>query len=244
VQINVLLITGVDEFGNKGDYVVKFRGAERMSDEAFLRELLASFIAMQMDIPVAYPAIINISNGFINLLVGNDAWKYANKSVGFNFGSKYISDYFILPVTQPLNNSQLSYAQMIFSFDVLIQNSDRTVVKPNMLTNGNEIIIFDHELAFGFIFDFIKAPDPWIIKEKDLAWINLHCLLPKIKGKDYDFDEFSQRLDTLDENFWNTARQLIPEDWLSDQFELIKNYFTAIFQNKAAFILELKKLMS
>ena len=51
-------------------------------------------------------------------------------------------------------------------------------------------------------------------------------------------------MDNLDENFWNTARQLIPEDWRSDQFELIKSYFTAISENKDAFILELKKLMS
>ena len=47
-----LLITGVDILGNKGDYVVKFRGAERMSNDAFLRELLAAFLAMQMEIPV------------------------------------------------------------------------------------------------------------------------------------------------------------------------------------------------
>ena len=62
-----------------------------------------------------------------------------------------------------------------------------------MLTNGNEIVIYDHELAFGFIFDFVKAPDPWIIKEKDLAWINLLWLLPKIKGKAYDFDGSFQK---------------------------------------------------
>jgi len=39
-----LLITGADVTGKKGDYVVKFRGAARMSNEACMRELLAAFI--------------------------------------------------------------------------------------------------------------------------------------------------------------------------------------------------------
>jgi hypothetical protein len=42
------LISGVDINGNKGDYVVKFLAAGRMSTEAFQREPLAAFIAMEM----------------------------------------------------------------------------------------------------------------------------------------------------------------------------------------------------
>lgn len=239
-----LLITGVDENGIKGDYVVKFRGAERMSNEAFLRELLGVFIAMQMEIPVVKPVLVNISQDFADLLKENNAWQYATKSIGYNYGSEYVKDNLIMPVSQHLSNHQLNYAQTIFAFDVLIQNPDRTINKPNMLTNGNEIVILDHELAFSFIFDFVNDPDPWIIKEKDLTWINSHCLLPKIKGKEFDFDEFSKRFDKLDENFWETAWNLLPEDWHFGQFELIKKHITAISENKASFILELKKLMS
>lgn len=66
-----LLIRGVDNNGNKGDYVVKFRRAERMSAEASMRELLAAFIAKQMQIPVINPAIVNVSRAFINLLQGS-----------------------------------------------------------------------------------------------------------------------------------------------------------------------------
>lgn len=239
-----VLVIGVDESGIKGDYVVKLRGAERMSNEASMRELLAAFIAMQMEIPVVTPVVVHISNDFVDLLKGNDAWKNASSSIGYNFGSKYLKDFLIMPVNQQLNSHQLNNAQTIFAFDILIQNSDRRKEKPNTLTNGNEIVILDHELAFGFIFDLFKDPHPWKIKEKDLEWIGLHYLLPKIRHKDFDFDEFSKRLDNLDENFWNTAWGLIPDNWRSDQFNLIKNYFTAILENKASFILKLKKLMS
>ena len=239
-----LLITGADVNGRKGDYVVKFRGAARMSNEACMRELLAAFIAAQMGIRVVSPVIVNISQNFVELLIGNDAWQYANKSLGFNYGSEYIKKYSTILPTQDLNNHQLQYAQTIFAFDVAIQNPDRTNEKPNMITDGTEIVIYDHELAFSFVLDIFTNPKPWEIRQTDLEWINKHCLLPKIKGKGFYFGEFSQRFDNLDENFWETARTLIPDEWLSDQFDRIKQHFSAICNNKDAFILELKKLMS
>src|SRR5579872_2597773 len=148
-----LLIRGVDENGNKGDYVVKFRGAERMSEEASMRELLAAFIAAQMGIRVVQPVIVNISGAFIELLKGESAWQYATKSVGYNFGSEYLKEYSTIMPTQVFNAEQLHAAQTIFAFDVTIQNPDRRIGKPNMLTDGAEIVIFDHELAFSFVLD-------------------------------------------------------------------------------------------
>ncbi len=239
-----LLITGVDGNGVKDDYVLKFKAAERMSYEACMRELLAIFIAKQLDINSVEPAIINVSQPFIELLVGKDSWKPASKSLGYNFGSKYKKGYNTLITGQPLNNNELVAAQAIFVFDVFVQNSDRTNSKPNMMTNGQEIIIYDHELAFGFIFDTIKNAKPWVVRESDLQWINRHTLLTKIKGKEFDFDEFSRRFDTLDETFWQAAWNLIPNQWRSDQFVIIREVLSSICNNKEIFIVELKKLMS
>lgn len=239
-----MLITGVDATGAKGDYVVKFRAAERLSVEAFMRELLAVFIASQMEIRVVNAVVVNISQAFVDILVGNPAWQYASKSLGFNYGSEYIKGYSTIPISQDLNNHQLAFAQTIFVFDVLIQNPDRTNEKPNLMTNGNEIVIFDHELAFGFVFDIFNNPNPWEIRDADYEWINRHCLLPKIKGKAFDFDGFSDRFNNLDDKFWEVAWSLIPPDWKNDQFEKIRNHFTIIKENKEAFISELKKILS
>jgi hypothetical protein len=239
-----LLITGVDSDGKKGDYVVKFKGAGRMSNEACMRELLASFIASQMGIRIVSPVIVNISKHFIDLLIGNEAWEYANKSLDFNYGSDYLEKYMTMLPTQDLNNNQLRYAQTIFAFDLIIQNPDRTNEKPNMITDGTEIVIYDHELAFSFVMDIFPNLKPWEIRQSDLGWINRHCLLPKIKGKEFDFPGFSERFDNLDKDFWDIARNLIPEEWYSDQFQRIKQHFSAICNNKDAFILELKKVLS
>jgi hypothetical protein len=105
-------------------------------------------------------------------------------------------------------------------------------------------VIYDHELAFSFIMDIFPNPKPWEPRPTDLEWINRHCLLPKIRGKVFDFKEFSDRFDNLDENFWETARRLIPQEWLSDQFDRVKQHFFAICNNRDTFIMELKKIMS
>lgn len=173
-----------------------------------------------------------------------DSWKYANKSLGYNFGSEYVKKYTTIIPNQNLTDQQIYCAQTIFVFDVTIQNPDRTHEKPNMITDGNEIIIYDHELAFSFLLDLSPNPKPWELREADLGWIKAHCLLPQIKHKPYDFEEYIGRFNNLDEDFWATAKNLIPTEWFSDQFSRIKQHFSAICNNKETFILELKKLMS
>lgn len=186
-----LLITGVNTDGEKGDYVVKFRGAARMSNEACMRETLSLFVAAELDIKAVSPVVVNISSEFVELLLGNDAWQPASQSLGYNFGSEYIKGLKTLLPTEDLNQNQLPHGQAIFAFDVLVLNSDRTNSKPNMLTDGHDIAIFDHELAFGFIFDLFKNPEPRLIKEADMVWINQHCLLQKIKDQSFDYESFS-----------------------------------------------------
>jgi hypothetical protein len=239
-----LLITGVDEDGNKGDYVVKFIGAQRMSKEACMRELLAALIAIQMKIKVTKPVVVNISEAFVDLLRGQDSWEYASKSLGYNYGSEYIRSFTTILPTQELTPQQVPFAQTIFPFDVTIQNPDRTNEKPNMMTDGTEIVIYDHELAFSFVFDIFPNSEPWKVQLIDMEWIKKHILFLKVKGLDFDFDGFIKRFDNLDEKFWETAKTIIPQEWFSDQFDKIKQHFTIIYNNKEAFIIELKKLMS
>ena len=113
-----------------------------------------------------------------------------------------------------------------------------------MITDGTDLVIFDHELAFSFLFDLAPNPKPWEPRQEDLVWIHRHCLLPKIRHKPCDFEDFSRRFDNLDEKFWKTAKSLMPQPWISNQYDRIKQHFTAIRARKDAFILELKKLIS
>ncbi len=240
-----LLITGINkESGEKLDYVVKLKAAERMSNEASMRELLACFISMEFDLPVIQPAIVEITPEFVETLKANDSWQPANKSLGNNFGSLNLTDHKILIINQPLNNHQLLHAQNAFFFDMFIQNSDRTTNKPNVLTNGNDLVILDHEIAFGFIFPPSLTIKIWEMTEVGKEWVRNHCLLPLIKGKEYNFNELSEKMDNLNTAFWVKAASLIPPEWMTDQFVSIRATLTNIIKEKAKFILELKKILS
>jgi hypothetical protein len=240
-----IIITGKNQInGEDGSYVVKFKRAERMSNEASMRELLASFIAMQLDVNIVSPAIIEVTPEFVETLKGHDCWKVANMSLGYNYGSLYKGDYSTLILNQPLNQSQLSYAQDVFCFDLFIQNSDRTFIKPNMLTNGIDIYALDHEIAFGFIFTPFITPLVWEMQENNKVWIRNHCLLSLIKGERYDFEGFTDRFENLTNQFWEKAWASIPNELRTDQFNEIREKLTMIASQKELFTLELKKLLS
>jgi hypothetical protein len=151
------------ESHKKDEYVAKLKVGETMDDSANLRELMAAFIAMEMDIPVIEPAVVEIRHEFVNTVHDPIVRKRLQDSIGLNFCSRYIPDYPTLTLAA-LPEKLIPFAQEIFAFDLLIQNLDRTKSKPNMLTNGEEIIALDHEKAFGFSFASI-IPVPFNIWE-------------------------------------------------------------------------------
>jgi len=49
----------------------------------------------------------------------------------------------------------------IFAFDLMVQNPDRRKGKPNLLRKGDELAIFDHEMAFSFLYALVPNEYPW-----------------------------------------------------------------------------------
>lgn len=232
------LIRGVcHETGEKSDYVVKYLGAERMYPQACARELMAICIANQMDYFVPEPVVIDITNDFVESLVGNDAWLVASKSIGYNYGSQYITDGF-QPIVkgQKLPHSLLKKAVGLFAFDIFISNSDRTHDKPNMLTDGENILIFDHELAFGFAMEIPANPQPWLILDRHMTWLRNQYLFPILQGHEHNFDNFVNKLDLLDENFWIKLESIIPAVWMSDEFGKVKATLGTIIEHRTEFV--------
>jgi hypothetical protein len=240
-----MLIRGVcRKTHEKSDYVVKYRNAPRMSVEASCRELLASFIAKELEMNVAEPALINVSPEFVDSLRGMEGYKNANNSIGINYGSKFFGQgFFEFLQNQKLNEKQFEQAEQIFALDIFISNADRRKDKQNMLTDGEKIMIFDHELAFGFVMDIIKTPTPWLISDADKSWIKNHFFYPALKDNEHNFDTFVESFEVLDTNFWQKADLLIPQEWKTKQVDDIKNNLTSLIKNKSIFLQELNKVL-
>ena len=204
------LITARDQETQQSvNCVVKFRGAERMRPEACAYELLAAFIAKQWGISVVEPVLVDVSTDFAELERGKPHYQLLSKSIGLNVGSVYIRGYETIPVYQPLNDIELPHAQHIVLFDLFIQNADRRVEKPNLMSNGQELIIYDHELAFSFIQALFKNPKPYQLREQDRGWIENLFLLSKIKRFPLPEPAIQLAIERLDNKFWDRAFEFI-----------------------------------
>lgn len=139
-----------EETANEGDYVLKGKGGERMGPAAFERELLGCFTAWQIGLSAVEPVQIIVTDEFARTMLGQDNYALISRSLGHNYGSVFRPGMREFVANQPLSPSEMEQAKLIFAFDVLIQNTDRRQEKQNMLTNGTEITLLDHELAFSF----------------------------------------------------------------------------------------------
>lgn len=238
------LITARDQQTRQSvNCVVKFRGAERMTTEACARELLAAFIAKQWGIRVVEPVLVDIGPEFVELERGKPHYQLLAKSIGLNVGSVYVRGYDTIPVYQPLNDVELPQAQHIVLFDLFIQNADRRVEKPNLMANGQELVIYDHELAFSFIQALFRNPTPYQLREQDRAWIENLFLLSKIKRFPLPEPAILQAIGRLDNNFWDRAFELIPSEWRTDQLPEIRSFLTEIVNNADVFVQSIKPFL-
>jgi hypothetical protein len=239
-----MLIGGVcTTTGTKAEYVVKYRNSPRMSVQSSCRELIAAFIARELDLNVTEPALVNVSPQFVETLVGMDGYKHASNSTGLNFGCKYIEGCFEFLTNQKLNDAQYEQAERIFALDIFISNVDRRRDKQNMLTDGEKVIVFDHELAFSFVMDIIKNPTPWIIGDPDKTWIKNHFFYPVLRENEHNFDNFVESFAILDEKFWGKAINFLPKEWVTEQVNQIKGNLQTLIKNKTTFLNELYKVL-
>lgn len=239
-----MLINGINtSTGCKSEYVVKYIKSQRMSSEASCREIIGSFIAKELDFHVPDPVLIEIDNNFVDTLIGNSSYQVASESIGINFGCKYITGIIQFINDEMINSDLLRQAADIFAFDIFTSNPDRRKDKPNMVTEGKRILIFDHELAFSFVFLLIRSKTPWIIEESELIWIKKHYFYQALKNKECDFSNFVNKLSSLNENFWATVNVNIPEDWKTEQYTKIKEHLDSIIANKEEFLNQLNQLV-
>lgn len=251
----MLIFGKCNETGEEDFYVAKFIKSERMSIESSCRELVAALIAKELDLNTVEPVIIDIDKFFVETLQdSNDNSNYnkgdyliASESIGSNFGSLYIKGCSTYIKNQNLNDILLAQAENIFAFDIFISNVDRRIDKPNLLINGNKIIVLDHELSFSFVNTIgPRNKTPWIFSQNDLSWIRNHCLYNNLRGGNIKFNNFIYKINNINTNFWNILNVLIPKDWKENsmkQIEEIKATLDSIIQHKFIFLEELKRVI-
>lgn len=243
-----MAIWGVDtDTGERGQYVVKYKNQNRMSASASAFEFLGAWMAKEVGIHAAEPVAINISEDFMSTLTGRDGFKAASQSIGLNFGSKYIASVTQIPPTGfTLTNEQIEQAKQLFALDLLMQNTDRGHVKPNVGLHRDDLFVYDHELAFSFLrqLPFLRSKTPWLLDPADSELYKKHFFYRYLKGQEEDFSERVNELAKLNNDFWRCVEQHMPADFKVKELTEIKDYLLPFLDHLKEFASSIHKTMT
>lgn len=229
------------------EFVLKYRGAERMDERTSARELIAAFLAMELDIAVPEPAIVHVDDRFLNLLTKHSEYSKILKSKGINFGCQKMLETIDLLPNQPLTATHLKQATRIFVFDIMIQNADRNFQKPNMFLSNDQFYVIDHEIAFGFIdtLSFFRSPNPWTFNDIDVQSFKKHFFYPQLcNNLLVDIEEAFKPFEKLNRSFFEKLINFVPLEWQTSEIETIIQHITQIVEHLSEFKKEIwTKLM-
>lgn len=209
------------EDGQEIEVVVKLAAGCDLGVRSLMAEAVAAMLAADLDLPVPEPFLVMLETDFANLIANPDAKRLATQSIGWNFGSKKLPPgYVTYPAGKSLPLSLIPTATEILAFDVFIGNPDRRTDNPNLLLRGEEMAIYDHELAF-FTEGVIGWKPPW--HPGGIA-VQRHVLLAVLKGKKLDLARLTGAFQSLTDARLTEYRQALPATWVGDGVAVDKTF--------------------
>jgi hypothetical protein len=224
-----------------GEYVVKLSGNMDLGHAGLLFELLGSLLAAHFQIMHPDPAFVELSTEMAQL-IGDRYPEHRRKmltSVGLNFGTKHLTDVSIWPIGRPLPDAMARAATEIFAFDAMIQNDDRRFRNPNVFSRGDELIIFDHELAFSFLRMIGPSGVPWVLKGR--RSLDDHVFYLNLKGRQLDLVRFTQNLSSLSEQNMESMIAKVPGEWRESCLALISAHLKEVRDHASEFVEQVKR---
>lgn len=214
------ILTCVKDDGSEVELVAKFAAGCEMKHRALVAEAVTAMLGADLDLPVPEPFLVKVEADFAATITDAEVKKRAQASVGWNFGSKKLPPGFgTYPTDKPLPRTLIATAGEILAFDTFIANPDRTAANPNLLFDGREFAIYDHELAF-FTEGLLGWKPPWVNGAiqfpKGLPRNVRHVFLEELRGLALDFTRFSGAFETVTPERLEEYRAALPVQWLGD----------------------------
>jgi hypothetical protein len=234
-----------DDEGNRvDDFVVKLRGGLDNGKEGLLFELIGSRLAAHFGLASPDPALVRIDSEFAELVAVREPQRAARmrNSVGLNFGSRLLVDAIEWPVDMKIPDSMRQAALNIFAFDALVQNPDRRFENQNLLIRGDDIFVFDHELAFSFLWDVLPSPTPWRLQ--DQVYLGNHVFYTRLRKKPIDLSGFVATLVELPEGALQGIMAEVPPEWNNEILQRIEGHLRVVSDHAIEFAEEIKRRLA
>ncbi len=227
-----------------GDYVVKLRGGIDRGERGLLCELIGSQLATHFGISTPESALVSIVAGFAEemaLAEPSRADRLRN-SVGLNFGSRLMPGMSGWPVDKTIPEGMWGAAVNIFAFDALIQNPDRRFNNQNLLVRGNDIFVYDHELAFSFLEAILPSGTPWKLMEQ--PYLSEHVFYRQLKKKPFDLSGFALALSGLLGRRLDSILAEAPAEWNNEVLGRIGQHLRLVNGHAEEFVEEIRRSLA
>jgi hypothetical protein len=234
-----------DEAGNRvDDFVVKLRGGLDNGENGLLFELLASRLAAYFGLTLPDPALVLIDADFAELVAAAEAQRAdrIRNSIGLNFGSRLLVDVTEWPVDKGIPDAMRQTALNIFAFDALIQNPDRRFENQNLLTRGDSIFVFDHELAFSFLQDILPTQMPWRLDDQN--YLAQHVFYRQLRKRSIDLNGFTDALVALPGAGLRDIVAEVPSEWNNEKVPRIEEHLQVIGEHASEFAEQIRRRLA
>ena len=214
-----------DEEGNEAvEYVVKFRSEVRGGATGLLFEFIAAQLADSLDVPMPAPALIELDAQLADATPERSVAERIRASIGLNFGTRFLTPgYVTWRVNDEIPLTLRQTATDILAFDAVIDNADRRRDKPNLLWKGDELFVFDHEVAFAFT-RLIGTHIPF--EDTGMQFLREHPLYAGMRGQPIDLRRFTGELEGLTDSVISSICNRVPSEFGTMYLDSIQHWLT------------------
>lgn len=228
------VVLASDAEGETHEVVIKWRSGPEQKDIGGICELACSLLASDLGLPTPKPSLIEIDEEFHRSIPDPRLALIVERSSGLNFGSSFLSGHNTWPRDKPLPMHLQQVGIETLAFDVLADNVDRRQAKPNILWNGAELALCDHEQAFSFLRGVLFWKPAWAGGE--LKHFREHVFFNQLKSTAMNLNRLDGALAALSDKRLAEYADAIPDEWKrnNDATDKILDYLRQARENRAA----------
>jgi hypothetical protein len=220
--------------------VVKGFNLPEITNFGLFSEVFGNLLARSLGIDTPAPCLVHLSIPFVDAAKTVLKRERLTLIPGIASGCEYFSGGYSNVTPTTLSPEELEQATRIYGFDLLVQNPDRTIARPNCAMHGGRMKLFDFETAFSFVLLIGTQNRPWEVSKHRLGPTHLfHSELLRRKT-DLDWKPFISRVAAITGRDLDEMLEGLPTDWLQHAAR-VRAHLLEVAKNAHRFELELQR---
>lgn len=243
-RTNPCLMVCEDDDDHQEEVVVKLRAGIESMEMGSTAEIIAALFANDLDLPIPFPVVVHIDPDFHKAVKDPEFARRLRESVGLNFGSTKLPPGFTTwPRTKSLPLLLRQLGAEILLFDTIIQNPDRRKENPNVLWQGDELFVYDHEMSLTFFLPQLGWQPPWT--GQGLEFLTNHVFYDQLKGTELELERVVGAFEAISDEGFAEYVEAVPDEWKTSQdwASQMVAYLREARQNLAEIVMAVRRLL-